>query len=302
MQGNSGITLMVKNFINKLYGVIDVGSNSVRLMMWQNGKTLYKKVNVTKLAEGLGKGSKLQVDAIDRTARAVSFFVNEARKEKTDEIFVFATAAVRQASNGEDFTNKVKALCNIDVDVISGELEAEIGLLGAVSKGDGGIIDIGGASTEISVLTNGDRVFGKTLPFGCVKITEICGQNLLVADEFVRSKIVEYGLVPSSNFYGIGGTATTIAAILLELEVYDPAKVHGYVVSKEQILSLRTMLYEKSIEERKKIKGLQPQRAEVIVSGVALLYAIMDTFNIEKITVSESDNLEGYVLKKMENL
>ncbi len=302
MQGNSGITLMVTNFINKLYGVIDVGSNSVRLMMWQNGRTLYKKVSVTKLAEGLGKGSKLQVDAIDRTARAVSFFVDEARNKNADEIFIFATAAVRQASNGEDFTNKVKALCNINVDVISGELEAEIGLLGAVSNGDGGIIDIGGASTEISVLINGERVFGKTLPFGCVKITEICGQDLRRVDEFSRSKVVEYGLVPSSKFYGIGGTATTIAAILLELEVYDPAKVHGYVVRKEQILSLRDMLYEKSIEERKKLKGLQPQRAEVIASGVALLYAIMDAFNIEKITVSESDNLEGYVLKKMESL
>ncbi len=289
--------MVTKNSSN-LYGVIDVGSNSVRLMLWRNEKTLYKKVKVTKLAEGLGNGSQLQDCAIDRTARAVSFFVEEAREANADEIFVFATAAVRQAVNGSELVMKVKELTGLTVDVISGMLEAEIGLLGAVSFQNGGIIDVGGASTEISVLTDGKTAFCKTVSIGCVKITDICGQDCLKAQSVSETFAKEFNNAPLTTFYGIGGTATSIAAILQSLDPYDSEKVHGYVINQKDLICLKDRLYSMTVDERKKLKGLQPERAEVIAGGVSILLSVMNVLKIDKITVSEKDNLEGYLYKK----
>ena len=288
---------MATKFTDKLYGVIDVGSNSVRLLISNGKQSILKKVNITKLAEGLSGGSKLQLSAIERTARAVCMFADFAKDYGAGEILVFATAAVRQADNGADFVNRVKELCGLKVDVISGELEAEIGLLGALCGRDGGIVDIGGASTEISVLRGGKCVYSKSLPIGSVKITEAYGQDEEVVDLFVRSKVSDYGSVPEAKFYGIGGTATSIAAVILALDPYDPEKTNGFVLKKDQVLELKNRLFSMSVDARKKIKGLQPERAEVISGGVAILCAIMDRLAITEITVSENDNLEGYLMK-----
>ena len=136
-----------------IYGVIDVGSNSVRLMMSDGTQTLYKKVKTTKLAEGMTNGY-LAEDAINRTANAVLDFVNFASEQSAEKIFIFATAAVRTAVNSKKFTDLVYDSCGLFVDVVSGQKEAELGLIGALNGKDGGIIDVGGASSEVAVVLN----------------------------------------------------------------------------------------------------------------------------------------------------
>lgn len=283
------------------YGVIDVGSNSVRLMISDGKNTIYKKVITTRLAEGMGEGV-LQPVAIDRTASAVSFFVEQAKEECVDEIYAYATAAVRQSKNGNVFIDKVKDLCGIDVEIVSGETEAELGVKGALSGFDGGVIDVGGASTEVIVVKDGKIKYSKSLNVGAVKIKDACGQDFDKVKEYIDNKIVEYGSIPNAEFYGIGGTATTIAAIILQLEPYDPNKVDGFKVGIEQLERLTERLFSLSVEERKKLKGLQPARAEVIAGGAALMLSVMKKIGIEHITVSEKDNLEGYLLTKTEKI
>ena len=280
------------------FGVIDVGSNSVRLMMSENNKST-KTIKITRLAEGMKEGA-LQGDAIFRTANAVSFFFEKAKSEGADEIFIFATAAVRMASNAQEFTNKVKALTGADVDVISGEEEAKIGFMGALYKSDGGIIDIGGASTEIVAVIGGEKRFAKSLNVGVVRLKDACGQDYSAVKKFVNEKIKEYGQIPFTNFYGIGGTATSLASIAQELEPYDPNKVDGYHLTRNKIEEISNKLFSLSIEERKALKGLQSDRAEVIAHGAVLLLAIVDMIGIDGIIVSERDNLEGYLALKLE--
>lgn len=282
------------------YAVIDIGSNSVRLMMHDGIKTLSKQLKITRLAENMSSDNRLTEQAMQRTAYAVSDFVSQARGDGTNKLYVFATAATRLASNRDRFLQLIKELCDVDVDVISGEHEAKIGVKGALGSLDGGTIDIGGASTEITVIQDGINVYTKSLNVGVVVIKDKCGQDHDAITDFLAKKVKEYGVVPKAKFYGIGGTATTIASVMQELEVYDPKKVHGYVVAKSALKTLTDKLFSMSVEDRKKLKGLQPERAEVIAGGAEMLLRLFDLLKIDEITVSESDNLEGYLAEKRE--
>jgi len=128
------------------FAVIDVGSNSVRLMLVADGKVLYKRLTTTRLGEGLAEAPYLKAEAAERSAVAVADFCLQAKADGAEDVFVFATAATRTAKNREIFLDRVKELCGLTVEVISGEEEAELGLLGALGGKDGAIIDIGGAN------------------------------------------------------------------------------------------------------------------------------------------------------------
>lgn len=276
--------------------VIDVGSNSVRLLL-QSSKT-EKFIKITKLAEGLNLTGKLSDVAIKRTVSAVAFFKEKAVENNADKIYIFATAAVRSASNGYEFVNAVKYECNLDVDVISGEKEAEIGLLGVLKNNDGGIIDIGGASSEIITRINGKTVYSHSLNLGGVRILDACGQNLDKICDVCKNAVAEYGKVPFSTYYGIGGTATSIVSVTLGLVEYDKKAVHGYLLKLSDVENAITLFSSKTVDERKSIIGLQPERADVILGATILLREIMLHVGIDHIIVSEDDNLDGYLISK----
>ena len=287
---------------NSLFGVIDIGSNSVRLMLSDGVNALSKENVITRIAEGQGEDSMLKDTAIERTALAVSFYVNKAKTLGADKILIFATAAVRKAKNKSKFLDRVKELCGINVDVVSGEKEADIGFLGATGGIDGGVIDIGGASSEIIVKKGGKLLYSKSLNVGCVSINNDYGQDKDKIEEYLNKKIEEYGEVPPSNFYAIGGTATSLCAIAQDLKEYSKDKVDGFVLSREQVEDLVEKLSHMTIAERNDIPCLQKGRGEVILGGAILLSIIMKKLGINYITVSEKDNLEGYLKDYLENL
>ncbi len=280
------------------YAVIDIGSNSVRLMMSDGQTTQYKQVKTTRLAENMEAEKILQVEPINRTVSAVSFFVQKARQENADKIFIFATAAVRQAKNKQDITSQIEALTGIKVDVIDGSLEAMLGAQGALSGSDGGIIDVGGASSEVLVIKNGEIVYSKSINVGAVKVFNECGQDKDKILAFVNNAVKEFGDIPYAKFYGIGGTATSLASISLKMTEYDPKLVHGYNITLSEIKELRDTLLLMTVEQKRNLVGLQPDRAEVIAGGVAIVYEILDKANVNKLVVSENDNLEGYLTYK----
>lgn len=277
---------------------IDVGSNSVRLGVFADGKTLYKRINTTRLSEGLSFSGALKSEAIERTALAVAQFAKQAKEDGAERIYAFATAAVRSASNGREFTARVKELCGIEVEVISGQAEAEIGILGALGRRDGGIIDVGGASTEVTVKKDGKTVYSKSVDIGAVRLYDLAGRDKAKLLKVINEKIKEYKSFNASNtdMYAIGGTATTIASVKHALKVYDPNVTHGTVLSAEYIGFIADKCLSLSIDEVRAIDGMDVKRADVIGGGCLLLYAVMQKFGIAKLTVSESDNLEGYIM------
>ena len=216
-------------------GIIDIGSNSVRLGMLADGKTLFKKLETTRLAEGLSKSGKLSQKSIERTASAVEQFFAEAREEGAEKVYAFATAAVRTAQNGGDFVSRVRKICGIEVDVISGGLEAEIGVLGALGVKNGGVIDIGGASTEVIVKKDGEYLFSKSIDIGAVRLNDIAGHNKELLEQAISDKLGDLGKFTAGRYkmYAIGGTATTIAA--LKHGFYSPEITHGTVLTFEEV-------------------------------------------------------------------
>ncbi len=283
------------------FAVIDIGSNSVRLMLSNGEKTLEKQVLTTRLAEGMGNNLILQPTPIKRSAEAVSFFVKRAKGLGINNIWAFATAAVRNATNGEDFLRLCKELAEIEVEILSGEKEAYLGILGALNGNDGGLIDIGGASTEVVVREKGETTYLQSFEIGCVKITDIANQNEKVAIKHIEKSFENLTDIKEKNFTAIGGTALSVASILQQLAVYDTEKTNGYVIKKEELLKLKKKLYATPVEERINIIGLQEKRIETISGGVAILCFLMEKLKLNEISVSEGDNVEGYLKDKLKN-
>ena len=282
----------------KKFAVIDIGSNSVRLMLVADGKVLYKRLQTTRLGEGLASSSFLMEQAIERTAIAVADFYYSAIDERAESVFAFATAAVRSAQNRDVFLERVKTLCGLDVEVISGEEEAEIGIGGALGGADGGVIDIGGASTEVVVKENGALIYKKSVNIGVVRLKDACGRNKEKLYERAYLETERFGQVPNAEMYAIGGTATTIAAWVLNLREYDSEKVTGAVVSLEQIQALVDEICALTVEEIAAKPCVSAGRADVLAGGVILLHVLMQMLGLKRIIVSDRDNLEGYAIRK----
>lgn len=279
--------------------IIDIGSNSVRLGVMADGKTLYKHIRTTRLGEGLAQTGMLSYPAIERTVQAMVEFTKQAQKEECSSLHAFATAAVRSASNRDVLLDAVYNACGVKIDVISGEEEASIGILGALKGKDGGIIDIGGASTEVSIQSQGKSLFSQSVNIGVVRILDEAGRKVPLIEAYIGTKLKEYrNVTPTAlPMYAIGGTATTIASVRHGLKVYDPSIVDGTVLYRNELQDMALHILSLSVEDVKQISGMDVRRADVIGGGILLMVRVMELFGIEQITVSESDNLEGYALK-----
>ena len=207
--------MMMKTTIdNKKYGVIDIGSNSVRAILYSGGKVLFKSTLTTRLGEGLSISGAISDGGFIRTLNAVKTLVYQLIGYGADEILPFATEAVRSASNGKEFALAVKDHVGIAVDIVSGYDEGEIGLLGALSGKDGGVIDVGGASAEIVASHGRKIVYSHSLPLGAVRLYESCGEDESMLAKTISQKLLEYGKVPQYiDYYAVGGTANTLAFI-----------------------------------------------------------------------------------------
>ncbi len=278
---------------------IDIGSNSVRLALVSDGKTLYKRIRTTRLGEGLSFSGSMKDEAIERTALAVADFVNRAKAEKTDKLYAFATAAVRSASNKAQFLARVKELCGLEIDVISGETEAKIGILGALGNNDGGIIDVGGASTEVTFRAGGRTVYSKSVNVGTVRLFDLAARNKQKLLRIISEKIEEYGEFSAENvnMRAIGGTATRLAAIKHNLLQYTPEVTDGTNFTVGELAKYADGLLSTPVEIIR-ANTICSASAEVIGGGCLLLAEIMKKLKIKSLTVSERDNLEGYIIYK----
>lgn len=279
---------------------IDIGSNSVRLLLWADGSSVLKKLRTTRLGEGLSVSGSLKKEAMVRTSEAVRDFCKEAKDWGAEKVFAFATAAARRAENGQEFARMAENISGIPIEIISGEEEARIGLCGALEGKDGGIIDVGGASSEVIVSNKGKVIFAVSADLGAVRLKDLCGEDKKKMLSVISEQIKIFENVPKMPMFAIGGTATSIVALEKELVVYDSKIVHGTKMSYDCVRGWADKLLAMSQAERLSLIGMEKSRADILGGGALLLSEIMKKIGAEEITVSEKDNLEGYLLTRVE--
>lgn len=298
--------------------VLDIGSNSVRLMvadLLEEGGfcTLGKTLRTTRLAEGMVESGRIGRAAMDRTLAGIQELLLYAREQGADRSMCFATAAVRSAANRDDFICRLHHETRILVRVLTGEEEAQASFLGAGAQGRHGLIDLGGASTEL-VTGENDRIDSAvSLPMGAVAALEryplgnppdsLCLQAM---GEWVRCVLKDAdplrGLCREKGvlqWICVGGTVTTLAAMDLHLDEYDDARVDGHPLARQTLMKQRDMLVAMTLEERRHVPGLDPKRADIILGGITILLGVMEYFNMLGLRVSTGDNLEGFLRMKL---
>lgn len=286
------------------YG-IDIGTNSARLMRAErvNGNVLsrYKRLVTVRTGEGMDENGFLDTASVNRVLAALREFRTIIDAEAPSlPVFCFATSAVRDAKNADELAARILRETGFSLHILSGEDEAEVGFLGAVPSGTGGLIDIGGGSTEIVCGKNGSLDFRKSFQLGTVRCKEQFGMHphpLAQTTEHSDALFSALGTLPHMRYTGIGGTITSVAAMLLGAEQYDPQKIQGSVISRADTEALLSQLSHMSLEQRRKVRGLQPQRADVILYGMTILLSAMRALDLSELTVSDADNLEGYAIK-----
>lgn len=278
--------------------VIDIGSNSVRLMIDRGLKLNPKKLAATRLGGGLVSTGRIDAQAFSDSVRAVAGFCREAAGAGADEIYVFATEAVRAAANGADFCRAVKEATGIDVDVVDGETEARLAYLGAAgARGRYTVIDAGGASTEITTGADGKVLASVSVKTGAVRLkslrlslqeTAACIDGLLTDIPAVCGTVL-----------AVGGTATALAAADLGLQTYDAQKVHGHTVTLPALERLLDAFGQGDIVGR--FPAVTRSRAEILPYGALIYERLMRRTGTDAFTVSETDNCEGYLAYKAQH-
>lgn len=293
------------------FAAIDIGTNSVRLLIARlHNRTLkpeFRTLRMCRLGEGMTRGDGLRPQAVARTLQSLQEFSDLLRLHGVRQVRVVATSAAREAPNAALFVEQVRSQTGLTVEVITGEEEAYLSFIGACRSlpgvKQGTVIDIGGGSTEFTFpsapssrrLGRPGALTSRSIPLGAVRLTE---RPLLLSEILAKLKLAledlqAMGPVP---LIGVGGTITALAAMDQALPIYDPERVHGYRLPRAAVERILFFLAAKTNQERKQISGLQPERSDIIVAGVTILWAILGSLQAEQITVSEADLLDGIIL------
>jgi exopolyphosphatase/guanosine-5'-triphosphate,3'-diphosphate pyrophosphatase len=318
--------------------VVDIGSNSTRLLVAEvdpdtgSLQELVRDSRVTRLGEGVDANGSLSHAAIERVASVLADYRAKIEQHDCEANMAVLTSAVRDADNGADFAERVRHEYKLDARVLSGDEEAQLTFLGAMSTrpDDGGspsgqdadadpdsdadrsvptvVIDIGGGSTEFVIGSGRTAGFHTSLHVGVVRMSERHIHTdppdphelqQLAAD--VRRNF-EDGLPAAERdaverAIAVAGTATSAASIDQGLDPYDPERVNGYALTLGTVEMLLARLADMDEDGRRKVVGLHPDRAPTIVAGMIVLSEAMRAFELEEVEVSEHDILYGGALR-----
>ena len=288
--------------------VIGIDSNSVRMLLAEvegdSGKRLMRDRAATRLFAGLDEQRRLSQSAMRATAEAAAAMAGHARELGAESVQLFATSATRDAVNSDAFSALLLQLVGVPLHICSGDEEAALSFLGATDGGDCGVIDIGGGSTEV-VLGEGEQLrTAFSCQIGAVRLFrrfpierhEDMAAVQAEAEARLRQQIDACGpLRFPAAWRGTGGTFTTLAAMVKNIPWTMRTDMHGTVLEQRTVADWGRLLADMPMEQRLRLPGIQPARADIVVHGICILLACMECLDIPAVTVSECGNLEGYL-------
>lgn len=291
---------------------IDCGTNSIRLLIADitngNFKEVLRTMEIVRLGQGVDQNKAFHPDAIDRTLAAVEKFAGLIKSKGVEKVRFCATSATRDASNRELFTDGVKKILGIEVEVIPGEEEARLSFIGAtkeLSQNDGPflVVDIGGGSTEF-VFGNKSVDSAKSVNVGCVRMSERhlidqppsmaqISQAIIDIDIAIAQAAAIVPISEAKTLVAVAGTATTVAAAALKLEQYDRYLIHLSRISATSVHQVAGMFQSMDKDQIASLGYMHPGRVDVITSGALILSRIMAATGASEFVASESDILDG---------
>ena len=293
-----------------LVAALDIGSNSVRLLVASENADgrlcfVHHQRIATRLLQGFRDG-RLDQESIWRTQHAVLSLAQSARDMGVAQLYAFGTSAMRDGANA-DALIQAAARFGVDIEVISGTMEAEISYIGAAPTSHACLIDIGGGSTECLLGKDGRLIVCASAQIGAVRLNEIApphaltnpGELIQIAAQILAPAIdICSSARPHVRCIGLGGTITTAAAIRLQIPMRDPAHIHNQPLDAPFVRALLERLCAMPLDQRRQIIGLDPQRADILPAGLAILCAYFDQTGYSTLSVGTHDVLFGYLCAK----
>ena len=284
---------------------VDLGTNSTRLLVAdvEDGRVgeVERRLAITRLGESVDRRRRLLPTAIARVRNTLVEYRRTAERHGAERVLAIATSAVRDAENGEAFLGEVEWSYGFATRLLDGVEEAQLTFRGVAAGrelADGTLlVDIGGGSTELVVAEGGGIGFHVSLDVGCVRLTDRFGEDVDVLARHTREALPTLDV---GQAIGVSGTVTALAALDLGLVDYDSERVHGHRLSRDAVDAQLRRLAALALDERRRVPGLEPERAPVIVAGAAILREILDAYGLDEVEASERDILDGAALAAAE--
>jgi len=292
---------------------IDLGSNSTRMLIADitNGTitTIYKEHQVTRMADKLSESKIISKEATRRVLKVLAGYFKTINKHNVENIQIVGTAAFRDATNSEEITQLIEKKFGFEVDIVSGEEEGvltSVGVLNSLGSLENFlIVDIGGRSTEF-IYDDDKKIVSKSINIGVVSLSELFFDKLpppeksvLLAREYIESHLYKSNTFDGRLLVGVAGTFTSLASIFLEQTQFNEKEIHLTELKNEDVFKISNeLLHLNEPQIITKYKGLDPKRAKTIQAGILLAKEIISKYNVNSIKVSNSDILEGLILKK----
>lgn len=292
-------------------GIIDIGSNSIRLVIYEISTSLAYRVigefkQSARLSQRIGADNTLSDVNIQFIVRILLHFKQISSSYQVTEIRAAATAAIRNAGNSKEIIDTIQEQSGLAVDLLSGEDEARIGFLGMINAlhvEDGLLIDIGGGSTEVTLFRNRKLVRSVSFPFGAVNTTaRFASNDQPMAEQLsaIRHMVLEavasepwIGEQSGLPLIGLGGTIRSLCKINQKKRKYPLALTHNYSMSTEDMNELMNWLPTLSPEKRKKVEGLSKDRYDIIIPGLTILHTLYEACGASHYVISGAGLRDG---------
>jgi len=302
---------------------IDIGSNTLRLLVGRIRDNRIEHVfsdrRITRLAEGIEQTGCLRDENIEVSINVLREFSFHISRYGVKNVRAVATSALREASNSDEFIQKVSAETGIMIEVISGKKEAELILQGIllsfphsllITHRSSLIIDIGGGSTEWILCRGLNPVDMGSMPLGVIKLYK----NFIKTDPIAETDVIALNreiclslgalekrtgqyIDRKTGFIGTAGTFTTLASIDLGQDTYVREKIHLHRIPLMRLRAISNRLLALPLQERRKVRGLEPQRADLIIPGIQFTINLMEFFHFDELLVSDYGLLEGALIE-----
>lgn len=312
-----------------VYATIDIGTNSMKLFVGAVGNVAFDSARsarplvrpidealvVTRLGEGLAETGRLSESAIQRNLNQLAALTTRARAAGAQEIAVVGTMALREASNAASFLARAQECCEVTVEIIPGETEARLAFLGILSgleevpSGPVCAFDTGGGSTEfmlgegrtlqdhfsinLGVRAPTERYLRSDPPH----LKELSELRLAIAD-FLAPVAGRIASRSARRLIGLGGTVTTLAAVRDKMTHYDPSRIRGTFLKKKEVERQIQIYARLPLSQKKQIEGLEPERADIILTGACIVAGILEALREDRLEVNERGLRHGLFLDR----